>query len=234
MKKAVVIGGTSGIGEATAALFLARGVDVTVGGRDEKGLAEALKRLGGKANGLRVDASDEGSLRAFFEAIGKFDYLVLALSGRKGAGPFRTLDLTDLADGFDAKLIAQLRALQASLPYLAESVTFIGAVSSRGALAGTTGLAAINGALESAARPLANELAPLRVNVVAPGVVATPWWDSMPKDQKEGFFKHAEETLPVRRVGQPEDLAEAIVMLAQNRFATGSVLDVAGGAQLAR
>ena len=233
MKRAVVIGGTSGIGEATAALFLARGIEVTVGGRDPARLAEALKRLG-KAQGEAIDATDDASTRAFFEKVGTHDYLVLALSGGKGGGPFKTLDLADVTDGFHRKVLAQLRALQAALPYLQESVTFVSSVSARSALAGTTGLAAINGALESAARPLATELAPLRVNVVAPGVVDTAWWDAMPTERKEAFFKQAEEHLPVKRVGQPEDLAEAIVMLAQNRFATGAVLDIAGGAQLAR
>ena len=234
MKRAVVIGGTSGIGAATAALFLAHGVEVTIGGRDPARLAEALKRLGGKAKGETIDATDDTSARGFFEKIGSFEYLVLALSGRKGAGPFKGLNLADVAAGMNDKVIAQLRALQAALPYLTESVTFVSSVSARGALAGTTGLAAINGALESATRPLATELAPVRVNVVAPGVVDTEWWESMPKDQKDAFFKAAEEHLPLKRVGKPEDLAEAIVMLAQNRFMTGACLDVAGGAQLAR
>jgi NAD(P)-dependent dehydrogenase (short-subunit alcohol dehydrogenase family) len=86
---------------------------------------------------------------------------------------------------------------------------------------GTAGLAAINGAIEAMVRPLAAELAPLRVNAVSPGIIDTPWWDVMPADAKESYFRRAAETLPARRVGAAADVAEAIVMIARNPYVTG-------------
>ena len=82
--------------------------------------------------------------------------------------------------------------------------------------------------------PLAVELAPIRVNAVSPGVIDTPWWDAMPQAAKQQFMEHAAESLPVGRVGRPEDVAEAIVMLANNGFITGTVVEVDGGGHLAR
>lgn len=230
----VVLGGSSGIGEATARSFVARGYRTTVGGRDGAKLEAAARRTG--ATPVPVDGTSADSVRALCERTGTIDHLVLALSGGAGAGPIRTLALADLRAGFEAKLFAHLTSLQAALPHLREagSVTFISAISARAALPGTAGLAAINGAIESLVRPLATELAPTRVNAVSPGVIDTPWWDAMPPAAKADFFAGAARTLPVKRVGRPEDVAAAVVMLAENGFMTGAIVDVDGGAHLAR
>jgi NAD(P)-dependent dehydrogenase (short-subunit alcohol dehydrogenase family) len=234
--KVAVIGGSSGIGEATAARFAALGADVTIGGRDASKVESAVQRLAafGRVNGASIDGTAAASARRFFETLGAFDHLVLALSGGKGAGPIATLALDDLRSGFEAKLFAHLTTLQAALPFVRGSITFVSAISANAALAGTAGLAAINGAIAAMVGPLATELAPRRVNAVSPGVIDTPWWDAMPKDAKEGYFEQAANGLPVKRVGHPDDVAAAIVMVATNGFMTGSVIEVAGGAHLAR
>jgi NAD(P)-dependent dehydrogenase (short-subunit alcohol dehydrogenase family) len=231
-ERAIVVGGTSGIGEAAARRFAAAGVETIVAGRDCARLEAALGRLPG-VRGEALDGGDAVAARAFFERVGPFEHLVLALSGGKGAGPFATLSLDDVRAGLEAKLFAQLTTLQAALPYVRASVTFVSAASARAAFRGTVGLAAINGAIEGLIRPLAAEIAPIRVNAVSPGVVDTPWWDAMLADAKKAYFEQAAGQLPVRRVGQPDDVAAAIVMFAQNRFATGSILEIAGGAHLA-
>jgi NAD(P)-dependent dehydrogenase (short-subunit alcohol dehydrogenase family) len=230
----VVVGGTSGIGQAAAELFAGRGYRVTIGGRNRERLEAAADRLG--VAGMVVDGASPMSARAFFDAVGSLDHLVLALSGGAGAGPFRTLPLEDLRSGFEAKFWAQLTTLKAALPHLRDegSVTFVSAISARAALAGTPGLAAINGAIEALVRPLAVELGPIRVNAVSPGVIDTPWWNVMPPKAKEDFFREAAASLPVRRVGSPSDVASAIVMVAENAFITGTVVEVDGGAHLAR
>jgi NAD(P)-dependent dehydrogenase (short-subunit alcohol dehydrogenase family) len=140
--------------------------------------------------------------------------------------------MDDLRSGLEGKLLAQLVVCQASLGKVRNSITFVSAASARMAMPGTAGLAAINGAIERALPVLAKELAPLRVNSVSPGVVDTPWWNGMPADAKEAFFQHARQSLPVRKVGQPEDVAAAISMLIDNPFITGTVLEVDGGAHL--
>ncbi|MGF1425647.1 SDR family oxidoreductase [Kitasatospora sp. LaBMicrA B282] len=231
----VVMGGSSGIGEAAAAAFAADGAEVVVTGRSRERLDQAVTRIGGASRGHCVDATDQAGLDAFFATVGTVDHLVVAVSGAVGGGPFADLDLTDLAAGFDAKFWAQVRVVQTALPHLRKdgSVTLITAASARAAFPGTAGLAAINGALEAMVPPLAVELAPLRINAVSPGVVDTAWWDRVPAEQRRALFDGLAATTPVGRVGRPEDLASAIHLMAANTFITGVVLDCTGGANLA-
>ncbi|MFF0489449.1 SDR family oxidoreductase [Nocardia sp. NPDC004068] len=230
----VVMGGSSGIGEATAAAFAADGAEVTVTGRDQAKLDAAVARIGGATTGFRMDASDRADIDRFFAACGPIDHLVVAVSGAAGSGPFAELDLDDLAAGFEAKFWAQVRVVKAALPHLvpAGSITLVTAASAHAAFPGTAGLAAINGALHALVPPLAVELAPLRVNAVAPGVIDTPWWDRVPAERREALFDGLAATTPVGRVGRPEEVASAIRALAGNGFVTGVVLDVTGGANL--
>ncbi|MEU9076870.1 SDR family oxidoreductase [Kitasatospora sp. NPDC048538] len=230
----VVMGGSSGIGEASAAAFAADGAEVVITGRDRERLDAAVARIGGKTTGHRVDAADAEAVAAFFAEVGTVDHLVVAVSGAAGSGPFAGLDLADLATGFDAKFWPQVRVLQAALPHLRQdgSVTLITAASARAAIPGTAGLAAINGALEAMVPPLAVELAPLRINAVSPGVIDTPWWDRVAVEQRTALFDGLAATTPVGRVGRAEDVARAIHLLAANTFVTGVVFDCTGGANL--
>ncbi|WP_222443366.1 SDR family oxidoreductase [Streptomyces misionensis] len=236
-QRVVVMGGSSGIGEATAAFCAADGAEVIITGRGQDRLDAAVARLadrGGKVSGHRLDASDRAALDAFFAGSGTVDHLIVALSGGKGAGPFAALELADLAAGFDGKFWPQVQVLQAALPALRRdgSVTLVTAASARAAIPGTAGLAAINGALEAMIPPLAVELAPLRINAVAPGIVDTPWWDDKPAEQRQAMFEDIAAATPVGRVGHPEDIARALHMLAANGFVTGVVLEASGGASL--
>ncbi|MEU5879499.1 SDR family oxidoreductase [Spirillospora sp. NPDC047279] len=234
MERALVMGGSSGIGEAVARAFAERGDDVVITGRDETRLAEAVQRIGGKVTARRLDGASAEEVTAFFAEDASYDHLVLALSGGAGAGPFATLDLDEVRGGFEAKVWPHLRIVQAALPRLTGSVTFVTASSARAALPGTAGLAAINGALEAAVPPLATELAPLRINAVSPGVIDTPWWDALPAEQRAAMFAEHAAGLPVGRVGRPEDVAQAVLMAAANGFVTGQVIEVNGGLSLAR
>ena len=112
------------------------------------------------------------------------------------------------------------------------SMTFVSAISARAANPGTSGLAAINSAIEGLVKPLAVELRPRRVNAVSPGVIDTPWWSWMPDDQKQSTFARFAAATPVGRVGRPEDVAQAIVFLIGNSFMTGCVLECDGGLRL--
>lgn len=230
---AVIVGGSSGIGEATARAFLAAGARVVIVGRDPARLDTALGRLPG-AHGVRADARDGVAIRRVLEELGGFEHLVLCQSGGKGGGPFATLALDDLRAGLEGKLLAQLTAIQAALGLVRSSITLVSAASARAAIPGTCGLAAINGAIEAMVPPLAVELAPVRVNAVSPGVIDTPWWNAFPPDAKRAMFEKTSASLPVGRVGRAEEVAAAITMVAANGFMTGSVVEVAGGAQLVR
>jgi NAD(P)-dependent dehydrogenase (short-subunit alcohol dehydrogenase family) len=140
-----------------------------------------------------------------------------------------------LRTAFDQKFWPHLHTLQAALPALRPqgSVVLVTAASAQAALPGTAGLAALNGALESAIGPLAAELAPLRVNAVSPGVVDTPWWDAMAPDQRAQFLADYAQSLPLKRIGQPGEIAQAIYLMATNPNITGTVLPIGGGMQLA-
>lgn len=233
-KKIVIFGGTSGIGLATASMAASAGALVVVVGRDRERLAGALAQLPPSASGMNVDAANPGEVAEFFRETGPFDHLVLSISSGGGAGPFAKLDIQSLKKPIEGKLLAQLSAAQLALDTLAVngSITFVTAASARAAFPGTVGLAAINGALNAAAATLALELKPRRVNVVSPGIVETPIWSHFPEEQRRHLLDHEARSLPVGRIGQPGEVAQAIVMLMTNGFMTGALIDCDGGARV--
>lgn len=231
----VIVGGTSGIGLATAQALLAAGGQVTVTGRSEARLAHARRVLGPQAQVLKMDAAAADALPAQFAAIGAFDHLVLALGSGRGLGPLAEVDLADVRLGFEEKVFAHFAAAKAALPHLdrAGSLTFISAVSAHAAAPGTAGIGAANAAVAALVPILAVELAPVRVNAVSPGVIDTPWWDVMPEAQKQAIFEQYAAKTPVGRVGTAEDVAGAIAFLIGNGFVNGQVLICDGGLRLA-
>ena len=233
---AVILGGSSGVGLATAKHLLGLGFAVTITGRDAAKLEAARTTIGGGVTTIVADAGNEAAMRAAFAQIGPFDHLVLALSGGKGIGPFATLPVATLRQGFDEKFFAHVTAAQAALPTLRQtgSIVFISAVSAQGAMPGSAGVAAINAAVAQLVPVLANELKPIRVNGVSPGVIDTPWWDFLPADQKSSAFAGFAARTPVGRVGKPEDVAQAIGFMLTNGFMTGHTLICDGGVHRAQ
>jgi NAD(P)-dependent dehydrogenase (short-subunit alcohol dehydrogenase family) len=234
-QRVVVVGGSAGIGEAAAGAFAAAGAHVIITGRAKQRLDLAAQRIGHPMQVRELDATDGAAVEEFFGSAGAVDHLVLAASpGAAGAGPFAALDEAALRQAFDGKFFAYVSVLKAALRSLRAdgSVTIVSAVSARAAYPGAAGLAAVNGALEAIVRPLAVELAPLRVNAVSPGVIDTQWWHGMPDEQRGAFFQAVAAASPVGRIGTPQDVADAICYLAGAGFVTGTVLECAGGANL--
>lgn len=232
---ALIVGGTSGIGLATAQTLQTAGLKVTIAGRDAKRLSEAAAALGAGVQPRALDAADEGTLKPFFTELGPIDHLVLALGSSKGGGGFSEVALADVKTGFAEKVFPHFACAQAALPTLSKngSITFISAVTAVAAMKGTAGLGAANAAIANLVPILASELRPLRVNSVAPGVIDTPWWDFLPADQKQAVFANYAEQTPVGRVGLPEDIAGAISFLITNTFMTGQTIVCDGGIRLA-
>lgn len=226
--RVVIMGGTAGIGLATAEALAADGAEVIVCGRDAARLAAVEDKV---AVAERVDGTDAGEVEAFFERIGAFDHLVLAFSpGALGLGPIKQTGLDAVQGAFTGKLFGYLLAIQKA--QVTGSITVVAAASSRAALPGTVALAAVNGALDAVVPPLAAELAPVRVNGVSPGAVDTAWWSFLPEQARAAQFASAAAASPVKRIGQPADVAEAIRYLINASFVTGVVLPVDGGLTL--
>jgi len=223
--RAVIMGGTAGIGLAAARRLASDGAEVIVTGRSRERL-EAAAAAGLTAE--RLDGTDEAAVAAFFERLGAFDHLVLAFSpGPVGLGPIRETKIADIRAAVEGKLFPYLFAAQQAR--VTGSVTFVSAASARTAMGGLVGLAAANGAIERVVSPLAADLAPVRVNAVSPGVVDTGWWDFLPEEQRAAQFAAVAGSLPAGRVGTAEDVADAIRYLVGAGYVTGSVLPVDGG-----
>jgi NAD(P)-dependent dehydrogenase (short-subunit alcohol dehydrogenase family) len=234
-QRILIVGGSNGMGLAAAQRLARIGADVLIAGRSQSRLDAALARIEGRAAGYVVDFTDAASLAALFERVGRIDHLVLAASSNAAWGPFSATSAEALRRALESKLIGYWQTLQAALPHICRdgSVVMLAGAASRTALPGTAGLAAVNGGITQMARTLAKELAPLRINVVSPGLVDTPAYDRLPAEAKAAMFDGAAKSLPVGRTGTADDIAQAIEFLIANGFTTGALIDVDGGARMA-
>ena len=237
-ERSVVVGGTAGIGLATARLLAGQGHQVTVVGRDPDRLKQALAELDGEGEGVQgraVATTDRAALDALFAELGALDNLIVTAPGTGAPGTLADLDLGALEEAFRTKFSGLAHTIQAALPYLAKtgSITLVSAASAQTALPGTAGLAAVNGAVETLIPTLALELAPIRVNCVSPGVVDTQWWDRVvPPEQRAAAMAGFVAGTPVGRVGTAEDIADVIALLVRNGYLTGTVIPADGGFRL--
>jgi NAD(P)-dependent dehydrogenase (short-subunit alcohol dehydrogenase family) len=213
--KVVVIGGSSGIGAATAESARTRGWDVVVASR---------------RTDPSLDVTDEHAVGEFFERVGPLDHLVYTPAAR-ASGLLAEIDLDAARRAVDTKLWGAIYAARHAAPRISHegSMTFVSGAAAWRPQAGWTITAATNAAIAALARALAVELGPVRVNAIAPGIVDTPTWDALPADARDALFERTAAALPVGRIGTPQDLADAILFLIENRFVTGTVLHVDGG-----
>ena len=231
----VIVGGSSGIGLSTAQHLLGADNRVTIMGRSATRLDQAKQALGERAATAIMDAADPRNVKSTFAAIGAFDHLVLALGSRKGLGPFSAVSIDEVRGSFEEKVFPHFATAQAALPHLAKngSIIFVAAVSAHAAAPGTAGIGSANAAVAALVPILAAELQPLRVNGVSPGVIATPWWDFLTDEQRTPLFAEYAAKTPVRRIGEADDVAQAIAFLIGNTFMTGQVIVCDGGVRLA-
>ncbi|KVV57753.1 short-chain dehydrogenase [Burkholderia cepacia] len=231
-QKVLVVGGSSGIGEATARAFAEAGATVTIASRDAARLAASKDRIGyGVSTGV-MDITDDASVRAFLDSAGEFDHVVVS-AAQTATGPVRGLELDDAYAAMDSKFWGAYRVARAVRIRQGGSLTFVSGFLSVRPSKNSVLQGAINAALESLARGLALELAPVRVNTVSPGLIATPLWSKIDAEARDRMYEGAAARLPVGRVGQPEDVANAVLYLASTPYATGSTVLVDGGGAIA-
>lgn len=228
----LIIGGSSGMGLATAELMQKQDYDVAIAGRTASKLEEAAKSIPG-AKTFQLDLLDESSLKNFFQSAPIFNHLVISAADFI-VGPFLELDTSEARRFFDSKFWGQYTAAKYGSAKIASggSITFFSGIASEKPSQGLSVASAINGAIEALTRALAFELAPLRVNAISPGIIETPVWNGMPEEKRKAFFQHAGAKLPARRIGQPEDIAQAVRFLIECPFMTGEVISCDGGGRL--
>jgi NAD(P)-dependent dehydrogenase (short-subunit alcohol dehydrogenase family) len=231
-QRILVIGGTSGIGFATAVAAVGAGAAVTIASRDQKKLDTVAAKLSGAVQTRVLDTGDNNLLERFFQQEQAWDHVLVSAAQTK-SGPVHVLSLADAAAAMDSKFWGAYRVARAARIENSGSLTFIsGFLSERPS--GTAVLqGAINAALESLTRGLALEFAPIRVNAVSPGLIETPIWDNLPSEKRKALFESTASRLPVRRIGQPHDIANAVLFLMTTSFATGSTVRVDGGGVIA-
>ncbi|WP_333991757.1 SDR family oxidoreductase [Burkholderia cepacia] len=231
-QRVLVVGGSSGIGEATARAFAEAGATVTIASRDAARLAASKDRIGyGVSTGV-MDITDDASVRAFLDSAGEFDHVVVS-AAQTATGPVRGLELDDAYAAMDSKFWGAYRIARAVRIRQGGSLTFVSGFLSVRPSKNSVLQGAINAALESLARGLALELAPVRVNTVSPGLIATPLWSKIGAEARDRMYEGAAARLPAGRVGQPEDVANAVLYLASTPYATGSTVLVDGGGAIA-
>lgn len=232
----VILGGTSGIGLATAKAATAAGASVVVASRNPASVEAALAELPAGSAGRAVDASSTTDLEAFFTSVGPFDHLVYTVGDDLAFTPLKDYTPDKGRAFFELRVVAAFDAIRLAVPHIRPggSITM---TSGTAAFQGGEGWflgAAASGATISAAKSLAVELAtiPIRVNVVAPGVIRSPLWSQLPEADREAMYENISRRLPLGRVGEVEDAAKAYVQLMDQDYTTGTVSIVDGGTLL--
>ena len=219
----VVIGGSSGIGLATAAMAAQRGAHVVIGGRSMDKLQAAVKEIG-NAEPFAVDVSDRSSIKKLFGALERVDH-VFVPGGAFVGGRILDLPHEEIESELRARVMGAVHVAQYAAPLMTEgSLTFISGQLTSKARVGTAATASAGAAVEHLTKVLAQELAPIRVNCVSPGLVDTPILGEHRARMREGAKK-----LPAGRIGSADDISEAVFFLMVSTYVTGEILHVDGG-----
>jgi NAD(P)-dependent dehydrogenase (short-subunit alcohol dehydrogenase family) len=230
--RVLVVGGSSGIGLETARAFARAGARVTIASRSRSKLDHALDAAGIDMEGRCLDSTDDAAVEKFFASSGDWDHIVVT-AAETAMGPVRALDLHLAQAAMNSKFWGSYRIARRAQIRPNGSLTLISGYLSARPRKNAVLQGAINAAVDALARGLALELAPIRVNSVSPGLVATPLWSDMASAQREQMYEAAADRLPAGRIGTPEDIARAVLYLAASGYATGSTVVVDGGGTIA-
>lgn len=226
-QKVVVVGGSSGIGLSTAELAKREGAEVIIAARNPERLDVAAKKL--NATAIPADVTSDESVAELFRKCGPVDHVVVTAAQLR-TGAFKTVKMEDVRATMEGKFWGAWRVARAAEIRPGGSLTLVTGFLSIRPRPNSAIVGAANGALESLARSLALELAPVRVNAVSPGIIDTPIRAAMPEEARRDMLAKTAAALPVGRVGVGEDIARQIMAFMTIGFATGSIVYLDGGA----
>jgi NAD(P)-dependent dehydrogenase (short-subunit alcohol dehydrogenase family) len=233
-QRIVILGGSSGIGLAVAEQAESQGAKVVIASSNAERVEKALQSLGGNAHGHTVDLSDERAVETLFGSLGAFDHLVFTAGDSLHLENLADTDLKQARRAFELRYWAVLAAVKYACKSIRKggSIVLTTGVAGQRPHKGWVVAASVCGTIEALTRALALELAPIRVNAVSPGVVRTNLWQNMTAPERDRLYESVGNSLPVGRVGEAHDVAQAYLFLMQEEFSTGQTLVVDGGTVL--
>lgn len=225
-KKAIIFGGTSGIGLATTKQLAALGATVVAVSRDpsKAGTPPAGVTL------AKCDVLDRTALEALFKQHAPFDILISAATGgTRAMGPFLEMNMDGYKGSFD-KLWGYANVVRYGTSHLSKSgsIVLVSGAPARKCRPGQVSLSSVGASVEALVRAVANEIAPRRINVVSPGSIDTPIL-ALKGAERDALYKNITAKNAIPRAGTADEVAQAIVFLVQNDFVTGTTVDVDGG-----
>jgi len=233
-KKVIILGGSAGIGLATAQAAAQEGAQVNIVSGNQQRIDQALATLPATAKGAVADLSKEQNIKEFFQKSGAFDHLVYTAAENLNLTVIAETDIEKARAFFNLRYWGAFTAIKYGAPNIRPggSISLISGTANARPGKGWSLATSICAAVEGLVRAMAVELAPIRVNSVVPGVIRTNLWAGMAEKDREGFFQAMEETLLLKRIGEAEDVALAFLYLMKQQFGTGQNIVVDGGTLL--
>ena len=230
-QRVVVIGGSSGMGLATARAAAEAGAAVTIASSSKERIDAALAELPDSCEGIALDVRDEAGVADLFARVGELDHAVFTAGDQADRRALKDLPLEQARRAFDVRFWGAVAVAKHAAPRIRPggSITLtsgtIGVRPVPGAALASAGAAATEGLT----RGLAVDLAPVRVNAVRSGAVRTPLWNAVPEPQRAAAFDNFARRALTGAIGEPQQIAAAHLYLMENQFVTGTVLTVDGG-----
>jgi NAD(P)-dependent dehydrogenase (short-subunit alcohol dehydrogenase family) len=233
-QRVVILGGTSGIGLATAQASAKQGASIVIASSQKARVDDALATLPVGAQGHVLNLTDEQAVKAFFVALGSFDHLVFTAGEAPKLGRLMDTDIAAAQDFFRLRYWGAYMAAKYGCSHIRAggSIVLTSGLAGERPRAGWSLAASVCSAMEGLTRALAVELAPIRVNIVSPGMVKSPLWANMPESDREALYRQTGDRLPVGHVGDVYEIAQAYLYLMQQTYGTGQVIGVDGGGAL--